>query len=154
MSITNHLLVGSLIGLVISNPALAVATAYTSHFVMDAVPHYGYPGSHDFASAVHESLKHKTAHYFSYVTALTFISVIGVLIATQNYFALAIGLVAIIPDAYMTLYYLLVERRNRSWSDPITWLNTKFHGRVQFERPWAIWVEAVTFFFVQLFSNT
>ena len=41
MTATNHALTGALIGLTIGNPWVAVPAAFVSHFVCDAIPHYG-----------------------------------------------------------------------------------------------------------------
>jgi len=38
---TNHALTGAVIGMVVSNPWIAVPTALVSHFVCDAIPHFG-----------------------------------------------------------------------------------------------------------------
>lgn len=40
----NHALGGAIIGLSVSNPALAVPLAFVSHFVLDCVPHFDPPG--------------------------------------------------------------------------------------------------------------
>ncbi len=52
----NHALTGSLVGLTVSNPVIAVAAALASHFVCDALPHYG---SHE------TSQKHLNSRRFS-----------------------------------------------------------------------------------------
>ncbi len=41
MTGTNHFLTGGLIGLTITNPFAAVPLAFLSHFVLDALPHFG-----------------------------------------------------------------------------------------------------------------
>lgn len=41
MTATNHVLTGSLLGLTLHQPLLAVPLALLSHFVLDALPHYG-----------------------------------------------------------------------------------------------------------------
>jgi hypothetical protein len=41
MTATNHALTGALIGLVIGQPLIALPVAFLSHFVCDAIPHYG-----------------------------------------------------------------------------------------------------------------
>ena len=41
MLITNHVLAGALIGTVARGPASAFAAGVASHFVMDALPHWG-----------------------------------------------------------------------------------------------------------------
>jgi len=41
MTATNHALTGAVIGLTIGNPFVALPAALLSHFVCDAMPHYG-----------------------------------------------------------------------------------------------------------------
>jgi hypothetical protein len=41
MTATNHALTGAIIGLTVGNPWLAIPLAFASHFVLDALPHYG-----------------------------------------------------------------------------------------------------------------
>lgn len=41
MTATNHALTGSLIGLMVGSPWLAIPLAFISHFVLDAIPHFG-----------------------------------------------------------------------------------------------------------------
>lgn len=41
MTATNHALTGSLIGLIVGSPWLAIPLAFGSHFVLDAIPHFG-----------------------------------------------------------------------------------------------------------------
>ena len=41
MTATNHALTGALIGLIIGNPYIVVPVAILSHFICDALPHFG-----------------------------------------------------------------------------------------------------------------
>lgn len=41
MTATNHALTGAIIGLVIGEPLVALPAALASHFVCDAIPHFG-----------------------------------------------------------------------------------------------------------------
>lgn len=41
MTATNHALTGATIGLLIGNPLIALPVAFMSHFVCDAIPHFG-----------------------------------------------------------------------------------------------------------------
>lgn len=41
MTATNHALTGALIGLIVVNPYIALPAAVISHFVCDALPHFG-----------------------------------------------------------------------------------------------------------------
>ena len=155
MSITIHMLAGSLIAISIKSPFLAVPLAYASHFAMDAVPHFGYPGGTDFKSAVKIAAKHKLTYVYSFITAVTLLAVSVSLVVTKNYYALLLGLVALFPDAFMTLYHFLVERNGRKIDNFFTRLNLKFHGKIQYERPWGIWIELVVFVMLSyvLFQN-
>lgn len=47
MRAINHALTGALIGLVITEPMIAVPLAVASHFACDAIPHFGVQGSKD-----------------------------------------------------------------------------------------------------------
>lgn len=51
MTATNHALAGAALGLVVQQPLLALPLAFLSHFVLDALPHYG-PGKNDIGSSV------------------------------------------------------------------------------------------------------
>lgn len=41
MTATNHAITGALIGLVVGNPIIAIPVAFASHFILDAIPHFG-----------------------------------------------------------------------------------------------------------------
>ncbi len=41
MTATNHALTGSIIGLAVGQPLIALPAAFLSHFICDALPHYG-----------------------------------------------------------------------------------------------------------------
>lgn len=41
MTATNHALAGAVIGLTVTQPVIALPLALASHFVMDAIPHFG-----------------------------------------------------------------------------------------------------------------
>lgn len=51
MLLTVHTLTGALIALSVKDPALAVPLAFTSHFVLDSTPHFGFD-SLDFRTKV------------------------------------------------------------------------------------------------------
>ncbi len=42
MTATNHALTGALIGLAVSNTAVALPVAFFSHFLLDSLPHFGF----------------------------------------------------------------------------------------------------------------
>jgi hypothetical protein len=54
--ITNHVLSGAVIGVLSKDPARAAARGWTSHFVLDALPHFGLPEEHLMKVAVPDGL--------------------------------------------------------------------------------------------------
>lgn len=41
MTATNHVLTGAVIAAVVGSPAVAIPLAFASHFILDAIPHFG-----------------------------------------------------------------------------------------------------------------
>jgi hypothetical protein len=41
MTATNHAVTGAIIGAMVANPVAALVLAFLSHFVLDAIPHFG-----------------------------------------------------------------------------------------------------------------
>lgn len=48
MIATNHALTGAVIGLSVSSPWIAIPAALISHFICDAIPHFGAAGEDNF----------------------------------------------------------------------------------------------------------
>jgi hypothetical protein len=48
MLVTNHVLSGAVIGAAVRNPWLAFPLGFASHLALDATPHWGKFGNHDF----------------------------------------------------------------------------------------------------------
>lgn len=128
MTGTNHVLTGVAIGLAVHQPALAIPAAIASHFVLDALPHYG-------------SDSHSTKR-FLYILAADGAVIMAILLALAigqpEHFGLAIvcGLLAASPD-FMWLPNFLRDlsdhHTRRLYDNPVT----KFHKRIQWaEKPY------------------
>ncbi len=63
MLITNHVLSGAVIGMVSDDVVSAFVRGFGSHFVLDAVPHFGVDDEHLMAVAVPDGLIGLTAIY-------------------------------------------------------------------------------------------
>ena len=141
MNTSNHLLVGTGIAIAVNQPLLALPLAFGSHFVLDALPHYGY-GRKGYG----ELFKHKL-FYFSLLLDL-----IGVVLLLTNFnyselILVACAILALSPDFEWPYHYYWFERKGLK--PPATRLS-KFHNYVQWcEKPWGIVVEVV--FFVVLY---
>lgn len=143
MTVTNHMMTGALIALVVKQPTLAIPLALISHFVIDAVPHYGYgslpPSERD--GQKHFLGKQIADTYF----ALGLFWLVPYLLRNhQTSFITSICmLVAFLPDAVWSYQYVRAQRRGfygeRNWF-------TRFHKAIQWcERPWGIYVELIWF---------
>ena len=140
MLVSNHMLIGSTIALTIKQPLLVVPLAFASHFVLDALPHFGYR-----RGGYREIFKHRTTY------VATFLDVIGVAIllltvATVSWLTCVAALIAAAPDTGWLYRFFLYERKGhmptKSWY-------THFHERIQWcERPWGVYVEIVFYFAV------
>ncbi|OGE31832.1 hypothetical protein A2631_01750 [Candidatus Daviesbacteria bacterium RIFCSPHIGHO2_01_FULL_44_29] len=142
MTITNHVLAGSIIGLIVKEPILAVTIAFASHFVMDALPHFGYPGRKGFP----EVLKHRLSYIVGIITLISTLWIVFILINNSLYFPLTCALVAASPDFVGWYNYIAYERKGNLATGWLKLLHVQFHRRIQkFERPWGLLVEVVVF---------
>lgn len=83
MTATNHALTGALIAAIVPNPFIGLPLAFVSHFVLDALPHFG---------------KHPKMHYTS--KAFMLLVVIDALIAIS----LLITLALLIPRDFWLIF--------------------------------------------------
>jgi hypothetical protein len=118
MLLTNHVLSGALIGALARRPASAFAVGVASHFVLDAVPHWGDWGSirHFLRVAVADGLM-----------SLAAMGAIAALSPVERRPAVVAGMVgAALPDVDKptTLFF--------GWS-PFPAAVDRFHGRIQRE---------------------
>lgn len=128
MTGVNHIVTGVAIGLAVQQPALALPLALASHFVLDALPHYG----HD----------DHAAKRFLTILAIDGVAIVAILVTLAALqpagwgLALACGLLAASPDFMWLPNFLrdLSDHHTRKpYDDPIT----KFHKRIQWaEKPY------------------
>lgn len=138
MTATNHALVGAVIAVTINKPWLALPLAFASHFALDSLPHFGYPGHGGFS----EALKYKTSKVVALADPVLFLVLFMVLVsfAVPGYVYAAAALAAS-PDVEWLYSYLWFERSGNKRA-PKSFL-AGFHESIQWcERPWGIWVEA------------
>ena len=138
MTATNHALTGALIGLSIGNPWLALPAAFVSHFVLDAVPHFGFKGK-----LSDEELLWRPA--FKVLLAVEALLCFGVVLTLwlirPEYWLLGAvcAFVAASPDLYSLPRFIEVN----GWSSKKTQWNAfrRFHRGIQTERIWGAWIE-------------
>lgn len=150
MTITNHILTGAIIGLVVSNPVAAIVLAFASHFVLDALPHFGYAGRKGYA----EALRHKLSYGVAIATAITTAAILVFLALHGEWFAIFTGLIAASPDAVGVYNWLGYEKHNKPQPTWLKLTHVKFHRAIQrCERPWGVIVEIAVFVALCLMLN-
>ena len=134
MTGSNHIVAGALIAAVIPQPLIALPLAFASHFVLDALPHFG--------DTEHHTWLHKKFHYILVFDALISTAFILALVVFQpEYWVLLIasGLLAVSPDALWLPYYLDelkgISREHSKLAKLFKWIQWG-------ERPWGLYIEA------------
>lgn len=132
MLATNHAFAGSIIGAVLPLP-VAIPVAFASHFVMDALPHYG----------IDHRKRNNHAVYRLIVFSDTFIALSYAAAAAclQKWNMEITGWIAWSPDFVWVVYYL-AHGRNLQIKPKNRFM--RFHMDIQrYERPWGIIVDLV-----------
>lgn len=135
MTISNHMATGALIGITVGEPWMALPLALLSHYVLDALPHYGYPDNQSWTVV----FRHKLGIVVN-VCDVTIAVILAAVLARTEPFALLTAVVALSPDFVWPFRYFFYERKGRQL---VGGQLTRFHNRIQrYERPWGIFVEA------------
>jgi len=141
MTVTNHVLTGAVIASAIHQPVAAVVLALISHFVCDAIPHFGiYEDDH---------IKRNANRLFRLVRVIDLVLMAGAVV-----FALLLGAgqiawftilacmaAAALPDAVWIPQF--VREVKTQHEEPLTGFN-KFHQDIQWsEKPGGLIVEGI-----------
>lgn len=137
MTASNHVVAGALIAMAVSNPVAAVTLAFISHFVMDALPHYGDKNQHSWLN-----------RNFKYVLGIDLVIaslfILAIIIAQPvAWFMLALcALVALSPDILWLPYFLADLKHQQKEHSKLA----KFLKWIQWgEHPWGIYLEIAVF---------
>ena len=145
MRAINHALTGALIGLTVSEPAIALPVALASHYVLDAVPHWD-PVSNKLSPAVRQKWQRsKLFKQFLFADgALCFLLVLALFVTKPHHWLVACfcAFLAAAPDLISINYYIHVLRK-KQWK---AGLYNRFAKSIQwFERPIGLAVEICWF---------
>lgn len=120
MTATNHALTGAVIATVISVPIIALPLAFSSHFVLDVLPHFGEkPGKR----------KRLSKSVWS-VDVILLIFFLLILAFTSNWLALLGAVLAISPD-FAWIYKFMVDERFGSLPPKPENRFNSFHSGIQ-----------------------
>lgn len=138
MTTTNHVITGVIIVLAIHNPAVALPLAFLSHFVLDALPHFGRT----------KELSNKKSPLFAVglgadiICALAVFSMVALIAPAHWQLIILGGIVSASPDLLWLPGYITILRNHRYRPGPVR----KLLGYIQWgERPWGILVEMAWF---------
>ncbi len=136
MTGSNHVVTGALIAVAVPQAVVAVPLALVSHFVLDALPHYGDNDRHSWLN-----------RHFMYVLAIDATISVGFLICLliwqpANWVLMVVcALVSVAPDA-IWIKYLMADRRGEDIPHSAF---ARFSKWIQWgERPWGIYIEIAT----------
>jgi hypothetical protein len=137
MTASNHVAAGAVIAALIAQPAVAIPIAFASHFVMDALPHYGDSNKHSWLN-----------RNFKYVLGIdlliTIIFLVALVIVQPASWVLLVicGLVAVSPDVLWVPYFLAdlkhEQREHSKLAKILKWIQWGEH-------PWGIYLEIAVF---------
>lgn len=138
MTATNHALTGAVIATLTKQPLLAVPAAFASHFVLDALPHFG------FAEAVWKRNQRRLFHIVLFIdmSLLTIIFLLAAFSLAEPVLVISM-LAAISPDFVWSYRFYQEVRHSRTFPKSRF---SQFHSNIQrFERPWGLLVEVAWF---------
>jgi len=143
MTAPNHALTGAVIGLVVSNPALALPLAFLSHFACDAIPHYDSPGE----DGPRRFNSKRFVYEFLVIGAALCLAIVLLLAVARPRHWLVAAICAFLaasPDLFWIPRFLYARR---TYTEKLQWnWFLQFHSWVQWKTgPKLIWLELVWF---------
>lgn len=139
MTATNHALTGTAIGLIIGEPLLAIPLALLSHFICDALPHFGFAGDEKQKLLVLRTRLFR--NYLILEAIICMLIVLGLAVLQPAHWQLAVvcAFVAASPDLISANRYVHVVGKKK-WKPG---LYSRFAHNIQwFEEPIGAVVEA------------
>lgn len=138
MTVTNHAAVGALIAITLKEPALVLPLAFVSHYVLDALPHFGYPGG----GGLGEAFKHRLTLIYGLVDFILAV-VLLFIIWHSGWLMYAAAALAVAPDAANLYRYFRREKRGLSKPSQGIWLSRLHHKIQWWQKPSGLAIELV-----------
>jgi hypothetical protein len=135
MTLTNHALTGISIGLIAKESYLALPLALSSHFVLDALPHFGFKTWQD---------RQQNKRLFWVSTLVDLILVTLIILVSLFYFSwlvLACVFLAVFPDLMWGYRFIFKENFGKNPPPPENFIEN-FHKTIQkHEFPKGVYIE-------------
>lgn len=134
MTMTNHMAVGAIVAYVIKQPTLALLLAFLSHFLLDALPHFGDNG---VAKEGYFSSLKRTVVIIDCVFATL---LLAWLISQHTLFAIVCAVAAVSPDFVWVYREIVIKIWGSAKPRNVI---TRFHEKIQWgEFPWG-WIPEI-----------
>jgi len=127
MTATNHALSGALIGAVITQPLLAIPLAFASHFILDAIPHFGLDDIGGHTDKKNVKLFHKILLVDTLLLLAVFVWLYSI---GASWLVFVCAIVAGSPDFVWAYRYIFQEKFGKEKPRPKNWLNG-MHAKIQ-----------------------
>jgi hypothetical protein len=139
MTAINHALTGTIIGLVVGEPLLAIPAAFLSHYICDALPHFG------TGLPMNQVMRSDKFRAYLFVEAgLCFLLVILLAVFQPvNWQLAAISAFAAAAPDWLSFNRFITIRRGKTWKPG--WYSKFASGIQWFERPIGAVVEVAWF---------
>ncbi len=136
MTVVNHAALGAVIAMTLKEPVLVLPFSLISHYALDVLPHFGYPGGGGFG----EAFKHRLTYFYGLLDFAASILLI-ILIWGTGWLVYLAAFLAVMPDIFHIYRYFFRERKGLSKPNEGNILS-RFHHNIQWgHRPWGILVE-------------
>ena len=133
MQALNHMVFGSLVAVTVNEPVIAVPVALASHFLLDAIPHYG-----NNPRAALGSRAFNIRLLLDILACILVMSIFLSLNPINPTLILICAFFAVLPDIFWP-FALVVKHKGPIWEF------FKFHKNIQHESPSGIYVEIAWF---------
>jgi hypothetical protein len=139
---TNHAITGVAIGLLIGAPAIALPVAFLSHFVCDAMPHFGFAETKTNNMQLLSSSKFRNYLIIEAITCILLVAGLAILQPIHWQLAAICAFIAASPDLLSANRYFSVVNKKK-WKPN---LYSRFAHDIQwFERPIGAVIELAWF---------
>lgn len=140
MTATNHALTGAAIGFIVGQPLIALPVAFLSHFVCDALPHFG---SNQPTDKWLKSGRFRNMLIVDASLCVILVLILAILHPIHWQLASVCAFLATSPDLVWINHYWHLKTNNHNWKPS---LFSRFAGWIQwFQKPIGLVVEAVWF---------
>jgi hypothetical protein len=144
MTATNHMLAGAVVAVALHQPILVLPVAFMSHFVLDAIPHFGIKEDHPAERNRHPLFRYIIVIDIAMAVCLM-VLLPAILKGVVSRWVLMLGMFFAFAPDLVWIRGFISEMRTKTDFKRYGWF-ANMHQRIQwFEKPWGLVTEVVWF---------